>query len=217
MKLVVVLVVAGVLLAGCEAKRKGKGKPGSSAPHQNSNPDPESHRNQCETSLSKMLGLSRGHDVVNMAAVITCLESHGYDGCNPNLDHDTMEQMTVDCEVEIKDMITAISGVIGRHAASWEDELFPRERVARRTGTRTRTSTRSGTRAPSVCRDFSFNFISFLNAIRSQLASIIRGVTRCFSGSRSNLISCLFNFFTDFIAPFLRNNFVRCLLSLFGV
>ena len=216
MKLAVILILAAILLAGCEAKSKKKGKPG---PKKQEELDPHDS-DQCKP-LSKMVGYTGHHDFLHGGALIACYEAHSYDNCHLDMDDEEMRQTMLDCEAEIKIVIQDISDKIGINPLAEEVEsLFSLERHARRTGTRgtgTRTTGSRGTRVSSVCSGFSSNVVSFLESIRSRLPYIIRAVSRCFSGSRSNLVTCLFNFFIDFIAPFIRNGFIRCLLSLFGL
>ena len=84
------------------------------------------------------------------------------------------------------------------------------------TGTRSSsTGTSSSSSLPSVCRDFSSNLVDFFDDLAPIVPKAILKVRYCFSGSRSNLLSCLFDFVVDDILPLLRNNFIRCILSLF--
>ena len=208
MKLAVILILAAILLAGCEAKPKKKG------PKKQQELDPH---DQCKP-LSKMVGYTGHNDFLHGGALIACYEAHSYDSCHLDMDDETMRQTMLDCEAEIKMVIQDISDKIGINPSAEEVEgLFSLERHARRTGTRgTGTGTR-GTGVSSVCRDFSSSVISFLASVRSRLPSIIREVTRCTSGRGGNLATCLFNFIVDFIVPFIRSGFIRCLLSLFGL
>ena len=214
--LVVTLIVAGLLLAGCDAKPKGKKR------KHRPQPTVEFEPVQCGKSLSEMLGLSPDHDVMGVSNLINCYERNGYDHCKPNMDSEQAQFIMDACEDEMKQVLEEVTELTGQSPADWTEDLFSKERNARRTGTRrTQTGTQTGTgrSIPSVCRDFPTSVVSFLNSLAPIIRRAAGEVSRCFSRSRgtSDLVSCLFDFFTDFIAPRLRSGLVRCILSLFGV
>ena len=206
MKLIVLLTVVGIMLAGCEAKRKG-----------HKSRTEEENKMECGHSLSHMLGLSRHHDILHIDSVLRCYQDNGYDYCNNNMDKEDKERLLDTCKEPVQNFINDITSIVG-HKPHWVDEIFARERDARNTRTRTGTGTATGS-VPSFCTNFALDLISFLDNLAFFLARAIRDSASCFSRSRgvANTVACLVDAVSSFIIPFLRDNFFRCLLAFLGL
>lgn len=204
MKLVLLLIVAGIMLAGCEAKKK--------------NHKPRHQEMECGHSISHMIGLNQHRDILHIDSVISCYQNNGYDYCNNNLDESEKEALLDTCESHVKAFLNDVTDIVG-HKPHWMDDVFPRQRDARSRSRSRSTGTGQSSSVPSSCQNFASDIVSFLDSLAPIMSRAIDDVGRCFSGSRSvtSVVSCVIDNIIFFLFPFLRDGFIRCILAFLGI